>query len=77
MLREDGVRVFCVSPGRLATGLGIGEEANRRAGAGAGAGDPRLGAEFVRGVVEGERDEEGEGIIGGEGGIGREGVQAW
>ena len=45
MLREDGVRVFCVSPGRLATDLGIGEEANRRAGAG----DPRLGAEFVRG----------------------------
>lgn len=53
LLKGDGVRVWCVSPGFLATGLaGVGAETLRRFGAG----EPRVGGELIRKVVEGERD---------------------
>ena len=52
LLREDGVKTWCVSPGQLATGLGPGAEKNKQMGAL----DPAIGGAFVRDVVEGERD---------------------
>ena len=53
ILREDGVKVWCVSPGFLATGLaGVGAEKLKQMGAL----DPQIGADFARSVVEGERD---------------------
>lgn len=52
VLKEDGVKVWCISPGYLATGLGPGQEFNKKMGAE----DPSLGANFVRDVVEGGRD---------------------
>ncbi|KAL6714730.1 hypothetical protein ACLMJK_008155 [Lecanora helva] len=67
ILKEDGVKVWCISPGFLATGLGGNQEANQKAGAG----DPAVGGEFVREVVEGQRD----GDVGKV--ITRQGVQAW
>ncbi|KAK9778028.1 hypothetical protein SCAR479_05354 [Seiridium cardinale] len=53
VLLNDGVKVWAISPGFLATGLG---------GAGAdnlkqmGALDPSIGGEFIRDVVQGKRD---------------------
>lgn len=52
MLKDDGVKVWCISPGFLATGLGGSQLENQRLGAG----DPRLAGDFVKTVVEGERD---------------------
>jgi NAD(P)-dependent dehydrogenase (short-subunit alcohol dehydrogenase family) len=52
VLKEDGVKVWCVSPGFLATGLGAGAEVTKKMGAL----DPALGGKFVRDVVEGARD---------------------
>ena len=52
LLHEDGVKVWSVSPGFLATGLGAGREANAKMGAG----DPAAAGGFVRSVIEGERD---------------------
>ncbi|POR36724.1 Uncharacterized protein TPAR_03075 [Tolypocladium paradoxum] len=52
ILKEDGVKTFCVSPGFLATNLGGRPELLKRAGAG----DPAIGGELIRKVVEGERD---------------------
>ncbi|KAH7372180.1 hypothetical protein BKA64DRAFT_728913 [Cadophora sp. MPI-SDFR-AT-0126] len=54
ILREDGVKVWGVSPGFLATGLGMGAELTKKMGAV----EPQVGAEVIRGVVEGERDED-------------------
>jgi len=56
LLRNDGVKVWAISPGFLATGLMGAENAElmRRMGAG----EPSIGGEVVRGVVEGERDEQ-------------------
>jgi NAD(P)-dependent dehydrogenase (short-subunit alcohol dehydrogenase family) len=54
ILKEDGVKTWCVSPGFLATGLGGDQEMNKRMGAI----DPTIGAEFVRDVVEGGRDQD-------------------
>ena len=54
LLREDGVKVWCISPGYLATGLGGDQEANKQRGAG----DPSLGGEFIKDVVEGKRDQD-------------------
>ncbi|KAI1102450.1 NAD(P)-binding protein [Jackrogersella minutella] len=54
-LRNDGVKVWCVSPGFLATGLaGVGPEALKAMGAR----DPALGGRFVRDVIQGERDQD-------------------
>ena len=52
ILKEDGVKVWCISPGFLATGLGGNQEANKSMGAV----DPAIGGEFVLNVVEGHRD---------------------
>ena len=67
MLKEDGVKVWCISPGYLATGLGSGQEANKKMGAT----DPAEGGGFVRSVIEGQRDcDVGKVIL-------RDGVQPW
>ena len=52
ILKNDGVRVWGVSPGFLATGLGMGQDVSRKMGAL----EPSVGAGVVRAVVEGERD---------------------
>ena len=52
MLNADGVKVWGISPGFLATGLGGNQEANRSLGAG----DPATADQFVKAVLEGERD---------------------
>lgn len=52
LLRKDGVKVWGISPGFLATGLGGNAEANKNNGAG----DPALGGQFIKDVVEGKRD---------------------
>ena len=54
ILKEDGVKTWCISPGFLATGLGLGAEATKKMGAQ----DPASGGKFVRDVVEGARDSE-------------------
>lgn len=46
------MKVWSVSPGFLATGLGGNKEALKKMGAG----DPATGGDLIRGVVEGERD---------------------
>ena len=53
-LREDGVKVWCISPGYLATGLGGSREKNIERGAI----DPAIGGRFVRDVLEGSRDDD-------------------
>ncbi|PWY96000.1 NAD(P)-binding protein [Aspergillus sclerotioniger CBS 115572] len=68
-LKEDGAKVFAISPGYLATGLGGDPEASKKHGAqdlvtsGVGA--------FIRGVIEGERDADAGKVIN------KNGVQAW
>ncbi len=52
ILHEDGVKVWSVSPGYLATGLG----GNQRANKSAGAGDPKTAGPIFRTIIEGERD---------------------
>ncbi|KAL1799359.1 hypothetical protein ACET3X_003396 [Alternaria dauci] len=54
ILKEDGVKVFAISPGMLATGLGGDAEVMKKMGAI----DPNIGAELVRDVIEGRRDED-------------------
>ena len=72
-LRNDGVKVFCISPGFLATGLGgVGREALLKMGAE----EPYLGGEFMRDVVEGKRDQDAGKVISRDTGLyGR--VQPW
>ncbi|KAI1259050.1 hypothetical protein F5Y18DRAFT_411407 [Xylariaceae sp. FL1019] len=53
ILLNDGVKVWCISPGFLATGLaGIGAEKLKELGAL----DPSVGGNFIKDVVEGARD---------------------
>ncbi|KAH8807602.1 hypothetical protein F5884DRAFT_731468 [Xylogone sp. PMI_703] len=52
LLTNDGVKVWAISPGYLATGLGGDPELNKRLGAL----DPIIGADFTRSVAEGARD---------------------
>ncbi|KAJ7813227.1 hypothetical protein B0H14DRAFT_2377086 [Mycena olivaceomarginata] len=53
ILKEDGVKVWAISPGFLATGVGgAGKEQLLKLGAL----EPHIGGEFVRDVVEGKRD---------------------
>ncbi|KAI9708299.1 MAG: hypothetical protein M1820_004003 [Bogoriella megaspora] len=67
LLKDDGVKVWCISPGYLATGLGGSQEVNKSAGAG----DPSVAGQFVKDVVEGKRDGDvGKVIL-------RDTVQAW
>lgn len=51
-LKEDGVKVWCVSPGMLATGLGGNKEALKKMGAL----EPSIGADVIKDVIEGGRD---------------------
>lgn len=60
VLTEDGVKVWCISPGFLATGLGAGQEANKKMGAE----DPAIGGNFIKDVVEGKRDQDSGKVIG-------------
>ena len=54
-LKPDGVKVFGISPGMLATSLGgLGKEKMEAMGAG----DASLGGFFIKEVVEGRRDED-------------------
>ncbi|KXJ88401.1 hypothetical protein Micbo1qcDRAFT_235767 [Microdochium bolleyi] len=53
VLHVDGVKVWSISPGFLATGLGgAGADILRKIGAG----EPHKGGEFIRDVIEGKRD---------------------
>ncbi|KAL3481456.1 hypothetical protein BJX99DRAFT_219050 [Aspergillus californicus] len=67
MLENDGVKVWAVSPGLLATGLGGDPELLKKIGAG----DPVVVGPLFRGVLEGERDGEVGRVVS------RAGVQDW
>ena len=67
MLKDDGVKVWCISPGFLATGLGGSQEGNKSHGAG----DPATAGQFVKAVLQGQRD----GDVGNV--ILRNGIQPW
>ncbi|KAM0256035.1 hypothetical protein ACHAQJ_005234 [Trichoderma viride] len=55
ILLNDGVKVWAVSPGFLATGLGgVGAEQLKKMGAL----DPSVGGNFVKDVIEGKRDQD-------------------
>lgn len=51
-LKDDGVKVWSISPGMLATNLTGNPELLRKAGAG----EPSLGGDLIKRVLEGERD---------------------
>ncbi|KAL4900858.1 hypothetical protein BDW74DRAFT_161228 [Aspergillus multicolor] len=68
ILKNDGVKVFAISPGFLATGLGgAGPEQLRKFGAG----EPEVAGPLFRDVLEGRRD----GDVGRV--VNRDGVQEW
>ncbi|KAL4946367.1 hypothetical protein BDV06DRAFT_136908 [Aspergillus oleicola] len=67
ILKEDGVKVFAISPGYLATGLGGDSAFNKQMGAG----DPVVAGPFVRSVVEGQRDDDAGKVLT------RDGIQDW
>jgi NAD(P)-dependent dehydrogenase (short-subunit alcohol dehydrogenase family) len=68
MLEPDSVKVFCISPGFLATGLGgLGKDFLKNVGAG----DPSVGGGFIKDVVQGKRDEDAGKVIN------KDGVQPW
>ncbi|KAK6544209.1 hypothetical protein TWF694_000912 [Orbilia ellipsospora] len=54
LLAKDNVKVWCISPGMLATNLGGNPEFLKKLGAG----DPALGGIFIKDVVEGARDQD-------------------
>lgn len=62
-LQPDGVKVWCVSPGFLATNLGGDQKALKDRGAG----DPSIGGRLVASVVEGARDAEVGKVVAGSG----------
>lgn len=60
ILKEDGVKVWAISPGFLATGLGgVGKEQLLKMGAL----DPAVGGQFIRDVVQGKRDQDAGKVI--------------
>ena len=67
MFRNDGVKVWSVSPGFLATNLNGNVVMLRKLGAV----DPSVGAEVVKGAIEGKRDGE-VGMV-----VNKTGVQPW
>ncbi|KAI1016042.1 hypothetical protein LB504_009288 [Fusarium proliferatum] len=67
ILGQDGVKVWAISPGYLATGLGVGQEQNKTQGAI----DPSIGAAIVKDVLEGVRDKEVGKVVS------KQGVQPW
>jgi NAD(P)-dependent dehydrogenase (short-subunit alcohol dehydrogenase family) len=52
ILKEDGVKIWAISPGFLATNLTGTPEYMKKIGAS----DPALGGNFIKDVVEGKRD---------------------
>lgn len=52
VLKEDGVKVWSLSPGMLATNLGGMKERLKAMGAG----DPSIGGNLLAEIVEGKRD---------------------
>lgn len=68
MLMKDGVKVFAVSPGFLATGLGMG---NPEAMAKMGAQDPTVAGDIFKKVLEGQRDADAGKVLL------QEGIQPW
>jgi NAD(P)-dependent dehydrogenase (short-subunit alcohol dehydrogenase family) len=55
ILKNDGVKVWAISPGFLATGLGgVGKDQLLKMGAL----EPYVGGEFIRNVVQGNRDQD-------------------
>jgi len=67
-LEVDGVKVFAISPGFLATGLGgMGADVLKKFGAG----EPEVGGVLIRDVLEGKRDAD-QGAV-----VDRNGVQPW
>ncbi|KAJ6789229.1 hypothetical protein PWT90_05839 [Aphanocladium album] len=67
MLKDDGVKIWAVSPGFLATKLGGDQESNKKMGAG----DPALGGIFLKDIIEGKRDADTGKVIT------RDGIQPW
>lgn len=55
VLKEDGVKVWAVSPGFLATGLAFNNPEMLKK---MGAMDPKIGADLIRDVVEGAKDQD-------------------
>ena len=53
-LKADGVKVWSISPGLLATGLGGDAELLKKLGAG----DPSIGGNLIKDVIEGQRDKD-------------------
>lgn len=68
ILKGDGVKVFNVSPGLLATGLGGDRERLLKRGAL----DPAVGGKLAKEVIEGKRDEDAGGRV-----VRGEGIQPW
>lgn len=66
-LKEDGVKVFAVSPGFLASGLGGNPEFLKKMGAL----DPSIAGPFLLSIIEGKRDADVGKVIN------KDGVQAW
>lgn len=67
ILKDDGVKIWAVSPGFLATKLGGDQEGNKKMGAA----DPALGGSFIKDIIEGKRDADvGKAIT-------RDGIQPW
>lgn len=52
LLKENGVKTWAISPGFLATHLGGDQEKLKQLGAG----EPWLGGDLIKRVIEGERD---------------------
>lgn len=68
VLQLDGAKVFCISPGFLATNLGgMGKEYLEKAGAG----DASRGGNLIKDVVEGKRDSDAGKVVN------QDGVQPW
>lgn len=55
LLKNDGVKVFCVAPGFFATDIGEGDPEKMKQ---MGAGEPAKGGAALVSVVEGKRDED-------------------
>ncbi|KAI7764400.1 hypothetical protein LZL87_003605 [Fusarium oxysporum] len=67
ILGQDGVKVWAISPGYLATGLGLGQETNKAQGAI----DPAIGAAIVKDVLSGVRDKDVGKVVS------KQGIQPW
>ncbi|EFQ27220.1 short chain dehydrogenase [Colletotrichum graminicola M1.001] len=67
LLKADGVKVWCISPGFLATGLGGNPEQLKEMGAG----EPRQGGFLIKQAVEGERDADVGKVVN------KDGIQSW